>query len=137
MIRIFTTIAILIFLVSACREKTTMVKVGFLLPNLVGERYQKEQAFFRERIAALGGEAIFASADNDDQLQIQQAGEMIDQGARVLVVNSVNMNTAAAIVRNAHEKNVTVIAYDRLIRNCDLDYYISFDNVMVGKMMAE
>lgn len=121
---------------TSCTQSSKTVKVGFLLPNLVGERYQKEQAYFNARFSALGGEALFASADNDDRLQIQQAREMIEKGAEVLVVNSVNMHTAAAIVRDAHEKNVRVIAYDRLIRNCDLDYYISFDNIMIGKMMA-
>jgi D-xylose transport system substrate-binding protein len=93
--------------------------------------------YFKQKIASLGGEAIVASAEYDDQKQIEQAREMIAQGAKVLVVNSVNMNTAAAIVRYAHDNNVQVIAYDRLIRNSDLDYYISFDNEKVGKLMTE
>jgi len=80
---------------------------------------------------------LLASADNDDKLQIEQAKEMINQGAKILVVNSVNMNTAAEIIRDAHNRKVKVIAYDRLIRNCDLDMYVSFDNTQVGKLMSE
>ncbi|NJO69313.1 MAG: sugar ABC transporter substrate-binding protein [Bacteroidetes bacterium] len=113
------------------------MKVGFLVPNLQSERYQREQALFTNKINELGGEALVASAEYDDKLQIDQASKMIKEGAKVLVVNSVNMNTAAAIVREAHENNVKVIAYDRVIQNCDLDIFISFDNVKVGKLMAE
>jgi D-xylose transport system substrate-binding protein len=54
-----------------------------------------------------------------------------------LAVISVNKNTAATIVREAHKKGVKVIAYDRIISNCDLDYYVSFNNVKVGELMAQ
>lgn len=135
MIRFFIALQILLLLFS-CKNSNKLI-VGYLVPNMVDERYLKEQEFFKSKISSLGGETLTASADYNDQTQIQQAREMIEQGARVLVINSVNMNTAAAIVRDAHEKGVKVVAYDRLIKNCDLDYYISFDNYMVGKLMAE
>lgn len=125
------------FLISFSCNNSEKIKIGYLVPNLNGERYKKEQMMFSKKIQELGGEALLASADYDDKLQIQQAHEMIEKGVKVIVVNSVNMNTAAAIVRDAHENNVAVIAYDRLIRNCDLDYYVSFDNMKVGKLMAE
>ena len=113
------------------------VKVGFLFPHMLSDRYVKEKLFFTAKIKDLGGEAIITSADNNDQTQIQQATDLINQGVKVLVVNPLNSNTAATIVRNAHYKGVKVIAYDRLIKNCDLDYYLTFDNEKVGKLMAE
>lgn len=131
---------ILLFIVFAMLYSCTggdKIKVGYLIPNTKIERYKKEQVYFEEKIRELGGEAITLSAEYDDKLQIKQADELISKGVKVLVVNCVNQNTAAAIVRNAHEKNIKVIAYDRMISNCDLDYYLSFDNVEVGKQMAE
>ncbi len=127
----------LVVLVAVSCNNSNKVKVGYLIPNEKSERYLKEREYFKQKIASMGGEALVASADYDDQKQIEQAHEMITQGAKVLVVNAVNMNTAAKIVRDAHENNVQVIAYDRLIQNSDLDYYVSFDNVKVGKLMAE
>lgn len=129
-------ILILVIGLVSCKD-SNKVKIGYLLPDLARERNVKEQNYFKDKIQSLGAEAMVASAEFDDQLQIEQANEMIEKGAKVLIVNAVNMNTAASIIRNAHEKNVKVIAYDRLIRNCDLDYYISFNNVQVGKLMAE
>jgi len=108
-----------------------------MLPNLKSDRYVKEKQYFIDKVKELGGEAIVVSADYDDKLQIEQANELMTQGAKVLVINSVNLTTAAAIVRNAHEKNVEVIAYDRIIFSPELDYYLSFDNVKVGKLMAQ
>jgi D-xylose transport system substrate-binding protein len=40
-------------------------------------------------------------------------------------------------VESAHRQNVKVLAYDRIINDCDLDYYISFDNIRIGEMQAQ
>lgn len=125
---------IAVFIMSCSKKEP---KVGFLLPNLIQKRYLKEKDLFTQKIQELGGSVIIVSADNDDNKQIQQAADLINQGANVLIVNSVNANTAAAIVRIAGTKHVPVIAYDRLIRNCELDYFLSFDNEKVGTLMAE
>jgi len=125
-----------LIILSSCTHSNKK-KVAFLFPNFVNERYKKEQVFFSNKIEELGGEAINYNCDNNDQLQIEQAIEAIDKGASVLVVNVVNQNTAAAIVRAGKDANVPVIAYDRIIKNCDLDFYLSFDNEKVGKLMAE
>lgn len=127
-------LVVLIF--SSCTSSNDKFKVGFLIPN-TRDRSIKEKAYFTSKIQELGGETLVQSAEDDDKLQIQQAEEMLNNGVQVLVINSVNQNTAAAIVRSAHAKNVKVIGYDRMISNCDLDYYLSFDNIKVGKLMAD
>jgi len=104
---------------------------------MLHDRYLKEKIYFTERIKQLGGEALIESAKNDDKLQVQQADELINNGVKVLVVNPVNLYSSAEIVRNAHNHGIIVIAYDRIIFNSDLDYYLSFDNEKVGMLMAE
>jgi D-xylose transport system substrate-binding protein len=49
----------------------------------------------------------------------------------------VDQKAAAVIVNDAKKQNVTVIAYDRLIRDSPLGYYVSFDSVAVGKAEAQ
>jgi D-xylose transport system substrate-binding protein len=124
-------------MVGACTQEHTRVKIGYLIPNSKMGRYLKETAYFTEKAKELNADVQILSAEYDDKLQIEQANQLIKEGAGILVVNCVNLNTAAAIVRNAHDKGVKVIAYDRMIQNCDLDYYLSFDNVKVGRLMAE
>lgn len=138
--RFFTTYGIIalmsVLFLGGC-SSSNKPKVGFLLPHLQNDRYIKEQKYFIEKIGELGGEALTAEAGGDDKVQIKQAGELIEKGVKVLVLNAINVNTAAAIVREAKAHNVSVIGYDRLVRNCDLDCFLSFDNEKVGKLMAE
>jgi len=60
----------------------------------------------------------------------------LTKGAKVLVIAAVDQKAAAVIVNEAAKQHVPVIAYDRLIRNSPLDYYVSFDSVSVGKAEA-
>jgi D-xylose transport system substrate-binding protein len=112
------------------------VKIGYLLPNLIEDRFAKERDYFTAKVKELGGDVLFAEGQDNDNLQIQQAEEFINQGVKVIVIASVNKVTAAAIVRYAHGKHIKVIAYERIISNCDLDYFVSFDNIKVGELMA-
>ena len=66
-----------------------------------------------------------------------QAKELIKAGVNVLVIIPANSLAAGGIVTTAHSKNIPVIAYDRLILDCDLDYYISFDNERTGELQAD
>ena len=52
------------------------------------------------------------------------------------LVKSNTPNMTAEIVKEAHAKDVKVISYDRLIKNCKLDFYISTDNVEIGALQA-
>lgn len=135
LINIAGALLILLFFYSC--DKKSDLKIGLLIPNLSDERFPKDRDNFTAEISALGGTVISKEAHNDDKIQIEQAQELINQGVKVLVVICINKNTAATIVRNAHENGVKVIAYDRIISNCDLDYFVSFDNVKVGELMAQ
>ncbi len=49
----------------------------------------------------------------------------------------VDAAASAAIVDKAHAQNVPVIAYDRLIQDDNLAFYVSFDNTQVGKLQGQ
>ena len=76
------------------------------------------------------------NADQDAAKQQQQAEAALTKGAKVLVLDPVDSASAAAIVTRAKQSKVPVIAYDRLIANAHVDYYISFDNDEVGKLQG-
>jgi D-xylose transport system substrate-binding protein len=112
-------------------------KIGLLVHSFDTPRWQNDQKYFTEAINQLGGEAVIRVAENDEQKQIEQAKELINSGVSVLVVIPVNQFSAGQIVELAHKNNIKVIAYDRMINNCWLDYYVSSDNVRVGEIQAE
>ena len=117
-------------------DENKQIKIGLLLETYDVARWARDEEYFVKRAKELGAEVIIAVANADQDKQNQQADSMLTQGVDVLVVVPKNLKTAARIISSAHEKNVPVLAYDRLIMNCDLDMYISFDNVRVGYLQA-
>jgi D-xylose transport system substrate-binding protein len=135
-IQFFVWIIISFFLLGGCAKNDT-VKVGLLMHALDKERWESDRDFFVEKVVELGGTVEVRIADNDAEKQIAQAAELLVNGVDVLVVVPVDQFAAAQIVEDAHAQDVRVISYDRLIKNCPLDFYVSTDNVEIGKLQAE
>ncbi len=113
------------------------IKIGLAMATLQEERWRRDRDYFAERVRQLGGELIIQNANNNQQDQTQQVEYMVSQKIDVLVIVPHDLNQAALAVQMAKKAGVKVISYDRLIRNADLDLYVSFDNIKVGEFMAE
>jgi D-xylose transport system substrate-binding protein len=131
----FVIIALVITL-SAFRSPEK-IKIGFLVHDLVGERWEKDMANFSKKIETLGGEAIIKNADGNADTQVTQGKALVDAGIKVIAVVPQNATVLAELVTYADKAGAKIIAYDRMILNCDLHYYISFNSVKVGELMAE
>jgi D-xylose transport system substrate-binding protein len=115
-------------------------KIALLLPETKTTRYEaQDRPQFEAKVKALCGDCqiLYSNADQDAALQQNQADAALTNGAKVMVLDPVDSASAASIVAKAKAQNVPVISYDRLITNADIDYYISFDNVAVGKLQGE
>lgn len=113
------------------------IVIGLSLDTLREERWQRDRDEFVKRAEELGARVLVQAANNNDAVQNSQAENLLTQGVDVLVVAPHNSETSATIVVAAHKAGVPVIAYDRLIRNADVDLYVSFDNLRVGQLQAE
>jgi D-xylose transport system substrate-binding protein len=114
-------------------------RVAFLLPENVTPRWEGSDApTFKAALQKLmpGVQIDVLNALNDPSKQQSQAEAELTKGAKVLVIAAVDQKAAAVIVNEADKQHVPVIAYDRLIRNSPLAYYVSFDSVAVGKAEA-
>ena len=88
-------------------------KVAFLMPETKTTRYEEQdRPNFTRRVKELcsGCEVIYSNADQDPAKQQQQAEAAITQGAKVIVISSVDVKSAAAIVTRAKQSDVAVIA---------------------------
>lgn len=128
-------LTILLTLSSFHTEKK--IKIGFLVHDLVTERWRTEMENFSSKVTELGGEIVAQNAFGDAQTQIKQGKDLIDSGVKVIAVVAQDAKALAELVDYANKANATIIAYDRMILNCDLPYYISFNSVKVGEMMAD
>lgn len=111
--------------------------IGLSMDTLKEERWQVDRDLFRAKAEALGADVVIQSANSDDARQIQDVQALITQGVDVLVIIPHNGAAMAKAVQLAHEAGIPVLSYDRLITGCDLDLYITFDNVKVGELQAQ
>jgi D-xylose transport system substrate-binding protein len=114
--------------------------IAWLLPESKTARYEsQDNPNFQREVKRLCSDCkvIYSNADQDAAKQQQQAEAAITQGADVMVLDPVDAAAAAAIVTRAKQSDIPVISYDRLLTDSDIDYYISFDNVRVGRLQAE
>jgi len=113
------------------------IKIGVSFTDLRNERWSRENEMMSQLCKEIGVEYMSQSANGDAGLQLSQSENLISQGIDVLLVIPFDAVSAASIVEVAHENNIPVIAYDRLIKSSELDLYVSFDSIRVGEMMAE
>jgi D-xylose transport system substrate-binding protein len=81
-------------------------------------------------------EVIYNNANQDSNAQQAQAESALTNGAKVMILDAVDGKAAQSIVQKANSQHVPVISYDRLASG-PVDYYISFDNEVVGKTQGK
>ena len=114
----------------ASKEKPV---IGLSLDTLKEERWQRDRDTFTAAAEKLGATVIVQSANSDDTRQVRDIESLISRGVDVLVIVPHNGDAMTRAVKSANQAKIPVIAYDRLIKNCAIDYYLSFDNVKVGE----
>ncbi|WP_186576939.1 sugar ABC transporter substrate-binding protein [Aquibacillus kalidii] len=117
-------------------EADRKVRIGFSMDTLEEERWLKDRDLFKQAVEALGAEVEILASQGDDALQISQAETLINQGIDVLVIVPHNAESTAIIVKKAHAAGIKVLSYDRLVKNSEVDLYVSYDNEMVGELQA-
>jgi D-xylose transport system substrate-binding protein len=114
--------------------------IALLLPETKTTRYEeKDRPIFTNKVKELCPDCkiFYQNASQDPNKQQQQAEAAITNGASVIVLDAVDVKSVGPIVQHANQKNIPVIAYDRLIPNQDIAFYVSFDNVKQGRVQAQ
>jgi D-xylose transport system substrate-binding protein len=115
-------------------------KIALFLPESKTTRYeQQDKPNFERRVKELCSDCqvLYSNADQDAAKQQQQAEAAITNGAKVLVLDAVDVQSAGSIVSRAKQSNIPVISYGRLVAKADLDYYVSIDPFKVGQQQGE
>ena len=113
-------------------------KVGVAMPTKDLQRWNQDGANMEAELKAAGFEVDLQYASNDVQTQVSQIENMINSGCNVLVIAAIEGSSLGEAMDMAAEKNIPVIAYDRLIMNSDaVSYYATFDNYKVGQVQGQ
>jgi D-xylose transport system substrate-binding protein len=117
--------------------------VGVLLPDTTtSTRYvQYDAPYLKQAFEAAGLSSSDFKIDNASgsaSTMQTQAEADINAGASILLVDPLDPGSGAAIESKAKAAGVKVIDYDRLVTGGPADrYYVSFDNVKVGKLIGD
>ena len=111
--------------------------IGMSIDDLRLERGQKDRDIFVKKAENLGAKVFVQSANGDASAQISQIENMINRNVDVLVIIPFNGEVLGNVIAEAKKEGIKVLAYDRLINNADIDFYVSFDNEKVGELQAK
>ena len=116
--------------------------VAVILPDTVSStRYVEFDApYLKESFQKAGltsSQYVVQNALGSDATQFSDAQTDISKGATVLVVDALDSGVGAHIESYAKAHGVDVIDYDRLVLGGSRKYYVSFNNVQVGKLIGQ
>jgi D-xylose transport system substrate-binding protein len=116
--------------------------VAVILPDTVSStRYVEFDApYLKESFQKAGlksSQYVVQNALGSDATQFSDAQTDITKGATVLVVDALDSGVGAHIESYAKAHGVPVIDYDRLVLGGQRKYYVSFNNVQVGKLIGQ
>ncbi|MGX6603500.1 sugar ABC transporter substrate-binding protein [Micromonosporaceae bacterium Da 78-11] len=113
-------------------------RVGVILPDTKSsQRWRTDDPKFLQAAFDAAGVPVEIKNAEGDKAQFQRiADDMINSGVKVLMIVNLDPDSARAVLQKARAEKIKTIDYDRLTLNGGADYYVSFDNVEVGKLQA-
>jgi D-xylose transport system substrate-binding protein len=114
-------------------------KVGVILPDTESSvRWESfDLPLLEAAFEEAGVEYDIQNAEGDAARMTTIAEQMITGGATVLAIVNLDSASGAQIQQQAAQQGVLTIDYDRLTLGGSAEYYVSFDNVAVGRLQGE
>jgi D-xylose transport system substrate-binding protein len=85
----------------------------------------------------LGDSFSIVNAEGSASTQLNQAQQCLTNGAKVILLVNLDSGSGAAIEKLAASKGAQTVDYDRLTLKGSASYYVSFNNVTVGKLQGQ
>ncbi|HKN93115.1 MAG TPA: substrate-binding domain-containing protein [Thermoleophilaceae bacterium] len=113
--------------------------IAVLLPDTQSSvRWEQfDRKYLDQAFTAAGIKHTITNAQGDPGTQRTQAEQALTNGAKVILLVDLDPGSGKSIIQLAHARGAKVIDYDRLTLGGGADYYVSFDNVKVGKLQGQ
>lgn len=82
-------------------------------------------------------ELLYASADDNDEKQIEQIDAFVSEGINLLIVSPNQVATISPAIDRAYDRGIPVIVFDRKTSSKKFTAYIGADNEDMGHEMGE
>ena len=113
------------------------VQIGLSFDSFVIERWLRDRDMFVSTAQSLGAEVNVQVAGGVVDEQISQIEYFIQKKMDVIVIIPIDGDALHDVVKEAINKGIRVVCYDRIIPNVNADLYITIDNEKVGSLMGE
>jgi D-xylose transport system substrate-binding protein len=133
--RVFLTAIAVVLAITAFSSATAQTVVGVSWSNFQEERWKTDEAAIKAQLEKLGAKYISADAGGSPEKQLADVDGLMAKGAKALIVLAMDKDAILPAVNKAIRQKIPVVAYDRLIEVPGI-FYITFDNVEVGRMQA-
>jgi putative multiple sugar transport system substrate-binding protein len=111
--------------------------IGIAMPTQSSLRWISDGNELKTALEGKGYTVDLQFAEDDIPNQLAQIENMVTKGAKALVIGSIDGTTLSAVLQQAADAGIKVVAYDRLIRDtANVDLYTTFDNFQVGVLQA-
>jgi D-xylose transport system substrate-binding protein len=116
--------------------------VAVILPDTVtSARYvQFDAPYLTQALTKAGlssSQFSVQNAQGSDATELSDAQTAITKGASVLIMDPIDSGVGAQIETYAKQHGVAVVDYDRLTLGGSRQYYVSFNNVLVGTKIGQ
>jgi len=118
-------------------EDNSNITIGFSIHGLEVDRWKREKEMAEKYALKKGFNLLVMDAEKNTKKQIKQCENLIYQGVDVLILIPEDEESGKTIANFAKEHNVPLIAYDRLINDAPVTYYVTFDQKKVGVLQAK
>jgi len=143
------TVSAAAFLLAACSSSSSggsggtasgsAHKVGVILPDSASSpRWEaNDRPLLKAAFDAAGIQSDIQNAQGDKAKFGTLCDSMINEGVNVLLIVNLDSDSGSACLKKAQTAGIKTIDYDRLTLGGGASYYVSFDNVAVGKLMGD
>jgi D-xylose transport system substrate-binding protein len=120
-------------------DSSSSGKAGVILPDAsTSPRWESnDRPLLKAAFDKAGLQSDIQNANGDKSKFGTICDSMINSGVNVLLIVNLDSDSGSACLKKAQTAGVKTIDYDRLTLGGGASYYVSFDNVGVGKLMGE
>ncbi len=132
-----TILILWVLSILGCTKENKDITIGVSIAVMNAERWKKDVEYMEKYAKELSVSIDITMSNADPATQYEECKALIDKGIDVLIITPSNAKEAADIVKLAHESNVKVISYDRIVLYEPVDLVVTFDGYKVGELQGK
>lgn len=139
-ITMFMVLALSLGALAGCASKEgnkDSKKIGLIVSTLNNPFFVDLKEGAEAKAKELGYELIVLDSQNDPAKEVSNMEDISTKGVSLILLNTVDSDSAAATVQIANNASIPVVTLDRAANGGEVATHIASDNIAGGKMAGE